>query len=81
MIINHKEKRFSAGQRIQWMQKNQMVPHPQGKTDRKGDILPVMRTKQLTGTIIHTNIGGYEVKPDDRAYHMNVSEELAVLIK
>ena len=61
------------------MQKNQMVPHPQGKTDRNGQILPVMRTKELTGVIIHTNAPGYEVQPDDRSYTMSVAEELAYL--
>ena len=49
MIVNHKVKRFKIGQTISWMQPNQMVPHPEGKTDRNGDVLPVMRTKELTG--------------------------------
>jgi len=79
MILNHKEKRFSVGQRIKWMQKNQMIDHPQGKTDRKGQILKVMRTIELQGEIVHTNAPGYEVQPDDRSYTMSVAEELAYL--
>jgi hypothetical protein len=79
MIHQFKEKRFTAGTRIKWMQPNQMVDHPEGKTDRKGDMLKVMRTIELTGIIQHGNTGGYSVLPDDRQYTMSVPEENAYL--
>jgi len=79
MLLNYKEKRFTTGTRIKWMQPNQMVDHPEGKCDRKGNILKVMRTIELQGIIIHTNAPGYEVRPDDRQYNMSVPEEMAYL--
>jgi len=79
MILNYKEKRFKAGKKIKWMQPNQMVDHPEGKCDRKGNILKVMRTIELTGIIQHGNTGGYSVLPDDRNYTMSVPEENAYL--
>ncbi len=79
MLLNYKDKRFKAGQKIKWMQPNQMVDHPEGKLDRKGNMLKVMRTIELTGEIIHTNAPGYEVQPTDRSYTMSVPEENAYL--
>ena len=79
MILNYKEKRFKAGKKIKWMQPNQMVDHPEGKCDRKGNILKVMRTIELEGIIINCNVQGYEVRPNDRHYNMSVPEEMAYL--
>ena len=63
---------LSEGTRVSWMQENQMIPHPEGKTCRKGETLSVMRTIRLYGTIRHTNVIGYEVSVDNRRYSMSV---------
>ena len=71
-IKEFKGKRLSPGTRVSWMQENQMIPHPEGKTCRKGETLSVMRTIRLYGTIRHTNVIGYEVSVDNRRYSMSV---------
>ena len=40
------------------------VPHPEGKTDRNGNVLPVFRDKQFNGRVINANANGYSVRPD-----------------
>ena len=71
-IKEFKGRRLSPGTRVSWMQENQMIPHPEGKTCRKGETLSVMRTIRLYGTIRHTNVIGYEVSVDNRRYSMSV---------
>ena len=43
---------FKTGDKVKWISKMTIVPHPEGKTDRKGEVLPVFRDKEMTGRII-----------------------------
>ena len=56
------------GDKVQWGHHMMAVPHPEGKTDRKGEILPVFRNTERTGIVISS--GGqrrtFQVRPDDR---------------
>ena len=72
---------LASGTRVSWMQANQMIPHPEGKTCRKGETLSVMRTIRLYGTIRHTNVVGYEVSVDHRRYSMSVPWEAITIEK
>ena len=40
------------GDKVKWIRPNTCVPHPEGKTDRKGEVLAVFRDKEYTGKII-----------------------------
>ena len=44
-------KKFIEGDRVKWIAKMHPVPHPEGKTDREGNVLPVLRDKEMTGSI------------------------------
>jgi hypothetical protein len=58
---------FNRGDKVTWIAEMQCVPHPDGKTDRKGEPLPVFRDKQMTGTIVNSCYDDrYTVRPDDR---------------
>ena len=35
--------KFETGEKVKWTQEMTCVPHPEGKTDRKGNVLPVFR--------------------------------------
>ena len=45
-------KDFESGQKVKWVQPMTCVPHPEGKKDRNGKVLPVFRDKEFTGIII-----------------------------
>ena len=49
---------FNRGDKVTWIAEMQCVPHPDGKTDRKGEPLPVFRDKQMTGTIVNSCYDG-----------------------
>ena len=40
------------------------VPHPEGRTDRDGKVLPVFRDKLEKGRVIGTNASGLSIRPD-----------------
>jgi hypothetical protein len=43
------------------------VPHPEGKTDRKGEVLPVFRNTERTGVVINGPNGSRReayIRPD-----------------
>ena len=57
--------KFSKGDKVTWVQPMTIVPHPEGKTDRNGEVLPVFRDKTFTGTIISgVGINKFQVRPD-----------------
>ena len=43
---------FKNGDKVKWIVPMSCVPHPEGKTDRKGEVLPVFRDKEFIGEII-----------------------------
>lgn len=43
---------FNIGDEITWIKRNTIVPHPEGKTDRDGNILPVFRDLQIKGKVV-----------------------------
>ncbi len=56
---------FNTGDKVTWTAEMVCVPHPEGKTDRNGEVLPVFRDKQMTGTIINSCYDNrYTVRPD-----------------
>ena len=76
--MNHKtEFIYRSGQEVRWMQKSQMIDHPEGKMGRYG-MLKIMRTIELSGKIIHQNIIGYDIKPHGRHYTISVPEEVII---
>ena len=57
---------LNSGDKVKWIQPMTCVPHPEGKTDRKGAVLPVFRDKERTGVIIHACYDNrFTVRPDD----------------
>ena len=57
---------FNTGDKVTWIAEMVCVPHPEGKTDRKGVILPVFRNKKMTGVIVNSCYDNrYSVRPDD----------------
>ena len=54
---------FETGQKVTWIKEMAIVPHPEGKTDRKGNVLPVFRDKEMTGTVIGPCSKGYIIRP------------------
>jgi len=54
---------FETGQKVTWIKEMAIVPHPEGKTDRKGNVLPVFRDKEMTGTVIGPCSKGYLIRP------------------
>ena len=43
---------FKVGDRVNWVKKMACVPHPEGKTDKKGNVLSVFRDTLMEGRII-----------------------------
>lgn len=43
---------FKIGDQVKWVKKMAIVPHPEGKTDREGNILPVFRDIVMSGRIV-----------------------------
>jgi len=55
---------FKVGDKVSWIKPMACVPHPEGKTDRKGVVLPVFRDKLEKGRIIGVVYNGYSIRPD-----------------
>ena len=57
------------GDRVKWITKMMAVPHPEGKTDRAGVVLPVFRNTERVGTVMSSNGAGntLSVRPDNLA--------------
>ncbi len=68
-------RKYRSGQEVKWMQPNQFIDHPEGKTHPKYGMLKIMRTIELTGIIQHTNANGYDILPHGRNYTISVKEE------
>lgn len=61
---------FKVGDQVSWVKKMAAVPHPEGKTDRNGNILPVFRDKVIEGRIIESgNNNSWFVRPVDAEAH------------
>jgi hypothetical protein len=43
---------FKTGDKVKWIEPMMCVPHPEGKTDRKGEVLPVFRDTERTGIVM-----------------------------
>jgi hypothetical protein len=56
---------LKSGDKVKWIRPNTCVPHPDGKTDRNGEVLPVFRDKEYVGRIISTNHEKYQVRADN----------------
>jgi hypothetical protein len=55
-----------SGDKVKWIRPNTCVPHPDGKTDRKGEVLPVFRDKEYVGKVISTYSNNkYQVRADN----------------
>jgi hypothetical protein len=71
---------FKTGDRVETTIKK-MVPHPEGKTDRLGEVLPVLRDVKVKATVCH---GGNKevavVKVDGRPYEQSVPLSSLTLI-
>jgi len=66
-------KKFEDGEKVKWIAKMVPVPHPEGKTDRDGNILPVLRDTQRTGTVkAICSKKSYWVWLDGRNYYLEV---------
>ena len=46
-------RKFKEGDKVKWIEPMTIVPHPEGKTDRNGEVLPVFRDKEFNGRIIY----------------------------
>ncbi len=55
---------LKVGDKVSWIKPMACVPHPDGKTDRNGEILPVFRDKVEKGRVIGLNHVGYSIRPD-----------------
>ena len=56
---------IKEGDKVKWIKKMAIVPHPEGKTCREGKVLPVFRDKEYTGTVIqNSNNRRIQVRPD-----------------
>jgi hypothetical protein len=60
---------IKEGDKVKWVTKMMAVPHPEGKTDRAGVVLPVFRDTERIGTVIsaHCARNKYSVRPDNLA--------------
>ena len=58
---------LNEGDKVKWITKMMAVPHPEGKTDRHGVVLPVFRDTERTGTMIRVGNSGSKssVRPDN----------------
>lgn len=71
---------FKTGDRVETTIKK-MVPHPEGKTDRLGEVLPVLRDVKVQATICHGgNKNQAVIKVDGRPYEQFVPTESLTLI-
>lgn len=61
---------FKTGDRVKWVKKMACVPHPEGKTDREGNVLPVFRDTEISGRIIGRGGNGkWCVRPEYAEAH------------
>lgn len=79
---------FKEGDKVKWIHKMKAVPHPEGKTDRNGVVLPVFRDTEREGTIIRAieSIRTCQVRPDSTLnkgpagmgsyYDLNIEKDL-----
>lgn len=55
-----------TGDKVKWIEPMMCVPHPEGKTDRNGEVLPVFRNTERTGIVMRGT--GYSkeatIRPD-----------------
>jgi len=58
---------IKEGDKVKWITKMMAVPHPEGKTDRDGVVLPVFRNTERIGTVVSTNGSRktYSIRPDN----------------
>jgi hypothetical protein len=45
-------KNFKIGDQVSWIKKMAGVPHPEGLTDRDGNVLPVFRDTKILGRVV-----------------------------
>jgi hypothetical protein len=56
--------KFEIGSNVSWIKKMAAVPHPEGKTDSYGNILPVFRDSRISGRVISVGVNNtYWVRP------------------
>ena len=56
---------IKEGDKVKWIKKMAIVPHPEGKTCRQGKVLPVFRDKEYTGTVMQNSSNRrIQVRPD-----------------
>jgi hypothetical protein len=79
---------FKVGDQVNWIKKMNVVPHPEGKTDREGNILPVFRDTLITGRIVQSGDSkSWFVRPQsaeshkdkicgERYYDVKITEDL-----
>tara|TARA_R110000822_G_scaffold161946_1_gene302298 strand:+ start:322 stop:576 length:255 start_codon:yes stop_codon:yes gene_type:complete len=46
---------LETGDKVKWIEPMMCVPHPEGKTDRNGVVLPVFRNTERTGIVMRGN--------------------------
>ena len=59
---------IKTGDKVKWITPMMAVPHPEGKTDRKGVVLPVFRDTERTGVVMgtHGTRGSVSIRPDSQ---------------
>lgn len=61
---------FAIDSKVSWIKKMAAVPHPEGKTDRYGNILSVFRDSRILGRVISlSNNNIYWVRPATAEIH------------
>jgi len=82
---------FKVGDQVSWVKKMACVPHPEGKTDHEGNILPVFRNTVINGRIIESGgTGSWWVRPknaenlndkicSERYYDIKIKEKEIIL--
>jgi hypothetical protein len=82
---------FKIGDQVSWVKKMACVPHPEGRTDREGNILPVFRDTVVNGRIVEWGgTGAWFVRPafaeahknsicGERYYDIKISEQDIIL--
>jgi len=56
--------KFKVGDKVTWVQKDTLIPHPQGRTDREGNVLSVFGDKVMNGRVVDVINKKYQVRPD-----------------
>lgn len=83
-------KDLKIGDRVEWIEPMHCVPHPEGRTDRNGVILPVFRDSLMTGVIVRAAFSDKcQVRPDgftppkgiDSYYDKTINLDQVKLIK